>query len=191
MRSSTSLLLQNDVTTSLWCDDDILLCRVLAGKCWSQRTYLCSVFENYSPVNCNTFLKCFLALDRYVKSIHLQWCTLEKNCYTPFKAIKSIWIKLVCFQWVEFDITCTSGCSPTWSFLQICLRTVASSNQQLPIFFLDSYSLPNPLGIGGGGGGGVCVCVCGGGGGGIQQGRIISAQGLTAWIGNLYGMRAG
>ena len=106
------------------------------------------------------------------RMLHANWELYthgEKVVTPPSEAIKSIWIGFLCFQWAEIDMKCTcdlSGWNPTfpwpnfhfsakwdrqspkpqlrWSFPQICLRTVASYNQQLRIF---SQFPPTPLAV--------------------------------------------
>ena len=80
-------------------------------------------------------------------------------CYTPIWGNKFHMAQILCFQWAEIDMKYTCDYSPTkstlprldfhfnskwnrpkqqlrWSFSQICLRTVASSNSC--IFFFNS-----------------------------------------------------
>ena len=87
-------------------------------------------------------------------AINAIYMVAKKVVIPPFEAIKSIWIVFLCFQWTGIDMKWTCDCCPTksdltlaglpfqcqvgssqfrWSFPQICLRTVASSNQQLHI----------------------------------------------------------
>ena len=86
-------------------------------------------------------------------------CWRQGNCYITIEATKSIWIELLCFQWVQNDRKCTCDCCPKnltlpwldfrfyakWDrrrpkpqlrrlFPQIFPRTLASLNKQLHIF---------------------------------------------------------
>ena len=76
--------------------------------------------------------------------------TLLGKRYTPFKAIKSIWMPCLCFQWAEIDTKFTYDCSPKKSDLDLAGLSLQcqleSSISKTAAYVVISPNLPSHCG---------------------------------------------